>query len=372
LFLVFLNNLVQMLNFVRKINISRFSITDKRGFHFSCSLMESRKVTVREAIREAISDEIIRDPNVFIMGEEVAQYQGAYKITKGLYDKFGVSRVVDTPITESGFTGLAVGAAMAGTRPVVEFMTWNFALQAIDHIVNTASRSHYMSGGTIRCPVTFRGINGPPTGVAAQHSMDFSAWYGSLPGLKVFSPYDCEDARGLLKSAIRDEDPCIVLENEILYNFTFELSDEAQSPDFLIPIGKAKIMREGTDVTVVAHSRMVGEALKAAEQLHREEGISVEVINLRTIRPLDTETIINSIKKTHRLVTTDEGLPQFGVGSEIITVANEFAFDYLDAQPERITTADVPMPYSKSIEDFCLPQAINIIHAIKRTLFRKK
>jgi len=333
--------------------------------------MDPRKLTVREAIREAIADEIVRDPTVFIMGEEVAQYQGAYKITKGLFDKFGPDRVIDTPITESGFTGLAVGASMAGTRPVVEFMTWNFALQAIDHIVNTASRTHYMSGGTIQCPVTFRGINGPPTGVAAQHSMDFAPWYGSLPGLKVFSPYDCEDARGLMKTAIRDNDPCVVLENEIMYNFTFELSDEAQSPDFLIPIGKAKIMREGTDVTVVSHSRMVGECLKAAEQLSKE-GISVEVINLRSIRPLDTETIINSIKKTHRLVTAEEAFPQSGIGAEIITMANEYAFDYLDANPERITSADVPIPYSKTIEDISLPQAHNVVNAIKRTLFRKK
>jgi len=342
----------------------------KRSFHASTVVLEARKLTVREAIREAIDDEIVRDPTVFLMGEEVAQYQGAYKISKGLYDKFGPDRVIDTPITESGFTGLAVGAAMAGTRPVVEFMTWNFALQAIDHIVNTASRSHYMSGGTITCPITFRGINGPPTGVAAQHSMDFAAWYGSLPGLKVFAPYDCEDARGLLKTAIRDPDPCVVLENEIMYNATFELSDEAQKTDFLIPIGKAKIMREGTDVTVVAHSRMVGEALKAAETL-AAEGISVEVINLRSIRPLDVDTIIASVKKTHRLVSAEEGFPQHGVGAEIIALANEFAFDYLDANPERVTSADVPIPYSKSIEDIALPQAANIINAIKRTTFRR-
>jgi len=328
-------------------------------------------MTVREAIREAIADEIKKDSRVFVIGEEVAQYQGAYKITKGLFDKFGDSRIIDTPITESGFTGLAVGAAFAGVRPVVEYMTMNFALQAIDHIVNTASRSHYMSGGTIKCPITFRGINGPPTGVAAQHSMCFAAWYGSLPGLKVFSPYDCEDARGLIKTAIRDDDPCVILENEILYNYTFELSDAVQDPDFVIPVGKAKVMREGKDVTVVAHSRMVGESLKAADQL-AQEGISVEVINLRTIRPLDTETIINSIKKTHRLVTAEEGFPQHGVGAEIITQANEFAFDYLDAQPERITTADVPIPYSKSIEDFSLPQAHNIVNAIRRVLYRNK
>lgn len=347
------------------------TFNDRRGFRKSVFSLDVKKLTVREAIREAIAEEIVRDEKVFIMGEEVAQYQGAYKITKGLYDRFGPERVIDTPITESGFTGLAVGAAMAGTRPIVEFMTWNFALQAIDHIVNTASRSHYMSGGTIKCPVTFRGINGPPTGVAAQHSMDFSAWYGSLPGLKVFSPYDCEDARGLLKTAIRDNDPCVVLENEIMYNASFELSEEARSVDFLIPVGKAKIMREGTDVTVVTHSRMVGEALKAAEQLSKE-GISVEVINLRSIRPLDVETIVNSIKKTHRLVTAEEGFPQQGVGAEIITLANEYAFDYLDANPERVTSADVPIPYSKSIEDHSLPQAHNVVNAIKRTLYRKK
>lgn len=339
------------------------------GFHTSNYAMEVKKLTVREAIREAIADEIVRDEKVFLMGEEVAQYQGAYKISKGLYDRFGAGRVIDTPITESGFTGLAVGAAFAGTRPVVEFMTMNFALQAIDHIVNTASRSHYMSGGYIKCPITFRGINGPPTGVAAQHSMCFAAWYGSLPGLKVFSPYDCEDARGLLKTAIRDDDPCVVLENEVMYNFSFDLSDEAQSPDFLIPVGKAKIMREGTDVTVVSHARMVGECLKAAEQL-AAEGISVEVINLRTIRPLDVDAIVQSVKKTHRLVTAEEGFPQFGVGSEVIAIANEYAFDYLDAQPERVTSADVPIPYSKSIEDIALPQANNVINAIRRTLYR--
>jgi pyruvate dehydrogenase E1 component beta subunit len=342
-----------------------------RGFHATPSLNAVRKLTVRDAIREAMADELARDSRVFILGEEVAQYQGAYKVTKGLVDKFGPTRIIDTPITESGFTGLAVGASMGGLRPVVEFMTWNFALQAIDHIVNTASRTHYMSGGKVSCPITFRGINGPPCGVGAQHSMDFAAWYGSLPGLKVFSPYDCEDARGLTKTAIRDDNPCVVLENEILYNLNFDLSDEAQAPDFLIPAGKAKVMREGKDVTVVAHSRMVGESLKAAEILDKE-GISVEVINLRSIRPIDVETIVNSVTKTHRLVTADEGFPQFGVSSEIITLVNEFAFDYLDAPPERITTADVPIPYAKSIEDLALPQAINVVHAIKRTLYRER
>jgi len=305
------------------------------------------------------------------MGEEVAKYQGAYKVSKGLFDKFGVSRIIDTPITESGFTGLAVGAAFSGLRPIVEFMTFNFALQGIDHIVNTASRSHYMSGGKITCPIVFRGINGPPTAVGAQHSMDFAPWYSSLPGLKVFAPYDCEDVRGLLKTAIRDNDPCVVLENEIMYNAQFEISEEVSSRDFLIPIGKAKIMREGTDVTVVTHSRMVGESLEAAEELAKE-GISVEVINLRSIRPLDVDTIIKSIKKTNRLVTAEEAFPQCGIGAEIITLANEFAFDYLDAAPERITSADVPMPYSKSIENLALPQSTNVVNAIRRTLYRSK
>jgi len=317
---------------------------------------------------------LARDPNVFLMGEEVGSYHGAYKVSKGLLDKHGPTRVVDTPITESGFAGLGVGAAMAnglGVRPVIEFMTWNFALQAIDHIVNTASRSHYMSGGKIKVPITFRGPNGPPTAVGAQHSMCFAAWCGSLPGLKVVTPWNCNDAKGLLKAAIRDDNPVVVLESELLYNYKYPLSEEAQDPNFVMPIGKAHIEREGKNVTVVAFSRMVAEALKAAEIL-QAEGISVEVINLRTIRPLDIETITKSVMKTNRLVTAEEGFSQSGVGSEIISLVNEYVFDYLDAPPERITSADVPIPYSKSIEDFAIPQAANIVNAIKRVCYRKK
>jgi len=305
------------------------------------------------------------------MGEEVAKYQGAYKISKGLVQKHGEHRVVDTPITESGFTGLGVGAAMSGTRPVIEFMTWNFALQAIDHIVNTASRTRYMSGGGVRCPIVFRGPNGPPTAVAAQHSMCFAAWYGSLPGLKTIAPYDCDDAKSLLKAAIRDDNPVVFLESELLYGYTFPLSDEVASPDYVAEIGKAKIMRQGTDITLISFSRMVHECLKAAGELEKL-GISAEVINLRTIRPLDYETIIQSVKKTHRLVVAEEGFPQSGIASEIITLVNEYAFDYLDAPPERVTGADVPMPYAKSIEDIAIPQAINVVNAAKRACFRSK
>jgi len=308
------------------------------------------------------------------MGEEVANYDGAYKVSKGLGAKYGAKRVIDTPITESGFAGLGVGAAIAsglGVRPIIEFMTWNFALQAIDHIVNTASRSRYMSGGKIKCPVTFRGPNGPPTAVGAQHSMCFGAWYSSLPGLKVVVPWNCNDAKGLLKAAIRDDNPVVFLESELLYNAKYPLSEEAQSPDFILPIGKANIEREGKDVTIVAFSRMVAESLKAAELLQKE-GISAEVINLRTLRPLDIDTIVKSLKKTSRLVTAEEGFPQSGVGAELIALSNEYAFDFLDAPPERVTSADVPMPYSKPIEDLAIPQAANIVNAAKRVCYRQK
>lgn len=317
----------------------------------------------------ALDEELARDPKVFLMGEEVALYNGAYKVSKGLYDKYGPERIIDTPITESGFAGLGVGAALGGLVPIVEFMTFNFALQAIDHIVNSATRTNYMSGGQFKCPITFRGPNGPPTAVGAQHSMCFAAWYGSLPGLKVLAPYSAEDAKGLLKSAIRDPNPVVFLENELMYNQKFILSEEAQSPDFLIPIGKAKVEREGKDVTVITHSRLVGQALIAADILAKEN-ISVEVINLRTIRPLDVETIINSLKKTHRIVTAEEGFPQSGVGAEICARVMEEGFDYLDAPIERLCVADVPMPYAKSIEDLAIPQAENIVNACRRAVAR--
>jgi len=308
---------------------------------------------------------------VFLMGEEVAQYDGAYKISKGLWKKHGDKRVIDTPITESGLAGICVGAAMGGLRPICEFMTWNFSLQAIDHIVNTAAKSRYMSGGQITCPIVFRGPNGPPTAVGAQHSQCFAAFYSHIPGLKVVAPYSSEDARGLLKSSIRDDNPVIFLESELGYNYEFEVSDEVLGKDFLIPLGKAKIEREGTDVTVIAFSRIVRDALEAAEALQKE-GISVEVINLRTIRPLDVETIIKSVKKTNRVVTCEEGFPQSGVGAELFAVINENAFDYLDAPMERITSTDIPVPYAKSLEDFTLPSSKNIINAIKKVTYRKK
>jgi len=331
---------------------------------------ETKKITVRDALREAIEEEMKRDDKVFILGEEVGQYQGAYKVTKGLLQEFGPKRVIDTPITEMGFAGIGVGAGMAGLRPIVEFMTFNFALQAIDQIINSAAKTLYMSSGDISCPIVFRGPNGPPTSVGAQHSQCFGAWYSSVPGLKVVAPWNCDDARGLLKAAIRDDNPVVFLESEIMYNASFEVSQEAQSKDFIIPIGKAKIEREGKDITIVAFSRSVGLSLQAAETLEKE-GISVEVINLRSLRPLDTETIIKSVKKTNRVVTVEEGWPQCGVGAEIIALVNEHAFDDIDAPIERITGADVPMPYAKNLEDAAMVQTQNIVNAVKRVTTRK-
>eukprot|EP01112_Ceratiomyxa_fruticulosa_P023552 TRINITY_DN904_c0_g1_i1.p1 TRINITY_DN904_c0_g1~~TRINITY_DN904_c0_g1_i1.p1 ORF type:complete len:376 (-),score=82.25 TRINITY_DN904_c0_g1_i1:108-1235(-) len=329
------------------------------------------EITVRDAINKGLEEELTRDENVFIIGEEVAQYNGAYKVTKGLLEKFGPKRIVDTPITEMGFTGIGVGAAMAGLRPVVEFMTWNFAMQAIDQIINSAAKTHYMSGGTVKNPIVFRGPNGPPTSVGAQHSQCFAAWYGSVPGLKVVAPWSAEDHKGLIKSSIRDDDPVVYLESELLYNYKFKLSPEAQSPDFTIPIGKAKVERAGTDITLIAFSRIVSTTLEAAEKL-AQEGINAEVINLRTIRPLDLETIITSVKKTGRVVTVEEGWPQSGIGSEIAALLFENAFDYLDAPMERVTGADAPMPYAKNLEDLCMVQTHNIVNAAKRVCYGKK
>jgi len=344
-----------------------------RCFHTTGSVRypPAKVITVREALNEALDEELARDENVFLMGEEVGTYQGAYKVSKGLYQKYGPNRIVDTPITEAGFTGLGIGAAMAGARPIVEFMTWNFALQAMDQLVNTAAKSFYMSGGKITCPITFRGPNGPPTATGAQHSQCFAAWYSSIPGVKVIAPWNCNDSKGLLKASIRDPNPVIFLESELLYNHKFPLSEEAQSPDYLLPLDKAQIEKVGTDVTIVTFSRLVGEALIAAETLAKDHGISAEVINLRSIRPLDLTTITNSIKKTHRLVTAEEGFPQCGVGAELVALINEYVFDYLDAPPERITAADVPMPYSKAIEDLTIPQAHNIVNAVQRVCYRK-
>lgn len=333
--------------------------------------MASVDLTVREAINSALDEEMSRDENVFILGEEVAQYQGAYKVTKGLFQKYGEKRVIDTPITEMGFAGLACGAAYKGLRPVVEFMTFNFSMQAIDHVVNSAAKQFYMTGGDMSCPIVFRGPNGAAAGVAAQHSQCFASWYSHVPGLKVVAPWSSEDARGLMKAAIRDENPVVVLENELLYGTPFPVSDEAQSKDFVIPFGKLKVEKEGKDVTVVTFSRQVGSSLEVAKKLEAE-GISVEVLNLRSLRPLDRDGIIASAKKTGRVVSVEEGWPQNGIGAEIAAILFESeAFDYLDAPFERVTGADVPMPYSIPLEKAALPQQNDIEAAIKRTLNRK-
>ncbi|MCC4240835.1 pyruvate dehydrogenase complex E1 component subunit beta [Thalassospira povalilytica] len=322
--------------------------------------------TVREALRDAMAEEMRGDENVFVMGEEVAQYQGAYKVTQGLLDEFGDRRVVDTPITEIGFTGMATGAAFMGLKPIVEFMTFNFAMQAIDHIINSAAKTLYMSGGQLGCPIVFRGPNGAAARVGAQHSQCYASWYAHCPGLKVIAPWSAADAKGLLKAAIRDPNPIVFLENEIMYGQSFEVPDD---DDFVLPIGQAKIEREGTDVTIVAFSIMVGKALKAAEQL-AEQGISAEVINLRTIRPLDVNTIIRSVMKTNRLVTCEEGWHFAGIGSEIASVVMEHAFDYLDAPVARVTGEDVPMPYAANLEALALPQEQHIVDAAKAVCYR--
>lgn len=331
-------------------------------------MMSSVSMTVRDGLNSALDEELARDEKVFLMGEEVAKYNGAYKISKGLYEKYGSKRVIDTPITEAGFTGLAVGASYNGTKPIVEFMTFNFAMQAIDHIINSAAKQNYMSAGDISVPIVFRGPNGAAAGVAAQHSQCFAAWYGSVPGLKVVVPYDVEDARGLLKAAVRDPNPVLVLENELMYGISFDADDEVQGVDYVTPIGKAKIMKEGTDVTIVAFSRMVGHALEAAEALS-SQGINAEVVNLRSIRPLDRDTILDSVRKTHRLVTVEEGWPQHGVGAEIAAMIMETdGFDHLDAPMARVTGADVPMPYADNLERLAVPQVDNIVKAVQRTV----
>jgi pyruvate dehydrogenase E1 component beta subunit len=318
------------------------------------------ETTVRDALRDAMAEEMRRDERVFVMGEEVAQYQGAYKVTRELLQEFGERRVIDTPITEHGFAGLGVGAAFAGLRPVVEFMTFNFAMQAIDHIINSAAKTLYMSGGQMGCPIVFRGPNGAASRVGAQHSQDYSAWYAQIPGLKVIAPYDAADAKGLLKAAIRDPNPVVFLEHELLYGQSFPVPDG----DFVLPIGKAAIKRQGTDVTLVAHSRMVGYALQAAERL-ATEGISAEVIDLRTLRPLDTDTVVESVKKTSRLVCCEEGWRFFGVGAEIAATVVTEAFDYLDAPPIRVHQKDVPLPYAANLEALSLPNADDIVAAAK-------
>jgi len=323
-------------------------------------------LTVREALRDAMAEEMRADPGVFVIGEEVGQYQGAYKVTQGLLDEFGPSRVVDTPITEYGFTGLGVGAAFAGLRPIVEFMTWNFAMQAIDHVINSAAKTLYMSGGKMHCPIVFRGPNGAAARVAAQHSQDFSSWYAHVPGLKVIAPYTAADAKGLLKAAIRDPGPVVFLENEILYGQSFDVPN---LPDFVLPIGKARVARAGRHVTIVSYSRGMAYALEAAERLS-QEGIAAEIIDLRSLRPLDTETVLASVRKTNRLVTVEEGWRACSIGSEIAACVAADAFDYLDAPPMRVTGADVPMPYAANLEKLALPSVDDVIAAVKTVCYR--
>jgi pyruvate dehydrogenase E1 component beta subunit len=327
---------------------------------------DTQTQTVRDALRDAMAEEMRRDEMVYVMGEEVAEYQGAYKVTQGLLQEFGDRRVIDTPITEHGFAGLGVGAAFGALKPVVEFMTFNFAMQAMDHIINSAAKTLYMSGGQMGCPIVFRGPNGAASRVAAQHSQDFTSWYAHCPGLKVVAPWSAADAKGLLKSAIRDPNPVIVLENEVLYGQSFEVPTD---PDFTVPIGKAKVVRSGSDVTITAFSIMVGKALEAAEAL-AAEGIEAEVIDLRTIRPLDVATIVASVKKTNRIVSVEEGWPTCGMGSEIAALMMEHAFDDLDAPVKRITGEDVPMPYAANLEKLTLPQVDTIVAAAKSVCYR--
>jgi len=319
------------------------------------------ETTVRDALRDAMAEEMRRDETVFVMGEEVAEYQGAYKVTRELLQEFGPRRVVDTPITEHGFAGLGVGAAFGGLKPIVEFMTFNFAMQAIDHIINSAAKTLYMSGGQMGCPIVFRGPNAAASRVGAQHSQDYAAWYGHVPGLKVVAPYDAADAKALLKASIRDPNPVVFLEHELLYGNTFDVPD---LDDYVLPIGKAAVKREGTDVTLVGYSRSVGFALEAAETL-AAEGISAEVVDLRTIRPMDTDTVVESVKKTSRMVTVEEGWRFMGVGAELCATVTNEAFDYLDAPPARVTQKDVPLPYAGNLEAMSLPNADDIVAAAR-------
>ena len=326
---------------------------------------DTESLTVREALRDAMAEEMRRDERVFLMGEEVAEYQGAYKVSQGLLEEFGKKRVIDTPITEHGFAGLGVGAAFYGLRPIVEFMTWNFGMQAIDQIINSAGKTRYMSGGQMSCPIVFRGPNGAAARVAAQHSQCYASWYAHVPGLIVIAPWSASDAKGLLKAAIRDENPVVFLENEILYGQSFPVP---QDVDYVVPIGQANILREGGDVTITAFSRPVGMALEAADKL-AEQGIEAEVIDLRTIRPLDIATIVESVKKTNRIVSVEEGWPFAGIGSEIAALMMEHAFDWLDAPVVRVHGADVPMPYAANLEKLALPQVDQIVAAARRVSY---
>ena len=329
--------------------------------------MSLRKLTVREALKEAMAEEMKANAEIFVMGEEVAEYNGAYKVTQGLLDEFGEKRVIDTPITEHGFAGIGVGAAFAGLRPIVEFMTFNFAMQAIDQIINSAAKTCYMSGGQVKCPIVFRGPNGAASRVGAQHSQCYAAWYGSIPGLKVIAPYSAADCKGLLKAAIRDNAPTIFLENELTYGFDFE---ENYDDDHIVEIGKAKVLKEGEDVTIIAFSLTVKYALEAAEKLE-EEGISAEVIDLRTIRPIDKETIIESVEKTNRVITVEEGFPFASVGSEISSMLVEEAFDYLDAPIKKLASVDAPLPYAANLEKLALPKTENIVEAAREICYQE-
>ena len=322
-------------------------------------------LTVREALREAMAEEMRADESVFLMGEEVAQYEGAYKVSQGLLEEFGERRVIDTPITEHGFTGLGIGAAFAGLKPIVEFMTFNFAMQAMDQLINSAAKTNYMSGGQMGCPAVFRGPNGAASRVAAQHSQCFASWYAHIPGIYVVSPYSAADAKGLLKSAIRDPNPVVFLENEILYGQNFNVPND---PEWTVPIGKASVVREGRDITITAFSIMVGYALEAAEDLAKQ-GIDAEVIDLRTLRPLDTETIVKSVRKTNRIVSVEEGWPVAGIGSEIGAIVMEQAFDWLDAPVQRVCAADVPLPYAANLEKLALPQVADVVQAAKTACY---
>jgi pyruvate dehydrogenase E1 component subunit beta len=326
----------------------------------------STTMTVREALRDAIAEEMRRDGDVFLLGEEVAEYQGAYKVSQGLLEEFGARRVIDTPISEHGFAGLGIGAAMAGLRPIVEFMTWNFAMQAMDQLINSAAKTRYMSGGQMHCPIVFRGPDGPAARVAAQHSQEYSSWYAHIPGLVVIAPFTAADHKGLLKSAIRDPNPVIFLENELVYGHSFPVPDQA---DYLVPIGKARIARPGEHVTIVCYSRMVQLALEAAAALEAD-GVSAEVIDLRTLRPLDLDTIVASVKKTNRIVSVEEGWPFAGIGSEIAALMMEHAFDWLDAPVQRVTGKDVPLPYAANLERLALPQSEDIVAAAKAVAYR--
>lgn len=349
----------------RDILYAQGAVIEPPAFDEASYFNETVELSVREALRDAMAEEMRQDETIYLMGEEVAQYNGAYKVSQGLLDEFGDKRVIDTPITEHGFTGMAVGSAMNGLRPIVEFMTMNFAMQAIDHIINSAAKTLYMAGGKLGCPIVFRGPNGAAARVAAQHSQCYASWYAHVPGLKVIAPWSAADAKGLMKAAIRDPNPVVCLENEIMYGQSF---DVPVSEDYVIPLGRAKIERPGTDVTITAFSRNVGKALEAAEIL-AEQNIDAEVINLRTLRPLDRWSILESVKKTNRIVSVEEGWPAAGIGAEIAALCGEHAFDYLDAPVVRVCGKDVPMPYASNLEAMVLPQKEDIVEAVKQVCY---